>query len=183
MLQSNDEILRIADEYSRGFAPTDLIHSETNAEAMLRYALEKYGLVSISYLIEAEQTLGVQLERKPQPKQPTEAEKAAKLEAKMRKDYADSIAPQTTLGQQKTNQDRADENKKIANEKEFKQLNSLIEFEISNYTVGHASGVTDYARTEYGRESLRKVRDSHDRSTILNAKAALSAVRAAKAKM
>jgi hypothetical protein len=180
MLQSNEEILRIADEYSRGFAPSDLIRSEKNAEAMLRYALEKYGLVSISYLIEAEQTLGAQLDR---VKEPTATEKAAKLEAKMRKDYADSIAPQSTLGQQKTNQEKADASKKTANEKEFKQLNSLIEFEISNYSVGHPSGCLDYSRTESGRDQLRQVCNSHDRRTITGAKLALSAIRAAKSKM
>jgi len=101
----------------------------------------------------------------------------------MRKDYADSIAPQTTLGRQEVNQAKADADRKIANEKEYKTLLSQIEFEISNYTVGHASGVLDYSRTESGRAMLRGVRDGYDRRTIENARAVLSAIRTAKSKM
>jgi hypothetical protein len=66
--------MAVMDEYQRGFAPSDLILSEKNSGAMLVYAIEKYGLVSISYLIEAEQTLGASLDRVPPPKKLTQDE-------------------------------------------------------------------------------------------------------------
>ena len=183
MNQTIEEVRRIADDWGRNLAPTDLVQNGENAQLMADYCLTQFGVVTASGLSKAYNALRAKLELVPQPKEPTQVEIAAKLEAKMRKDYADSIASKSIEGVQKRDQQKAEADNKAANEKEFKQLNSLIEFEISNYTVGHASGVTDYSRTESGRATLRSVRDRHDRSTIANAKAALSAVRLAKSKL
>ena len=161
-MQSQEEILRLFDEYGRGFAPSFLF-TEHNASAMFNYVLEKYGLFSISYLIEAEKTLGVQLQRK---KEPTKAEIAAKLEAKMHRDWLASIAPQNTLVQEKMGQDRLDAGKRAMNEKELKNINSQIENEVGNFSVGHASGHQDYSRTDSGKEILRSVRDKYPRNTL-----------------
>jgi len=181
-MQSNEEVLRLFNDFEHGgFASPDLIFNEKNA-GLLAEEITKMnsGFVSISNLMAADKALGSKLDRRPEP---TAEDIATKLEKKMRKDYLDSIAPQSTLGQEKTNQQKADENKKIANEKEYKTLISQIEHEISHYIVGHASGVTDYARTESGRKTLRGIRDSHDRSTIVGAKQALAAIRAVKSKL
>jgi hypothetical protein len=188
-LQTNDELLRVADEWFRNFFPSNLVKDgpsgTKNAELILGRCLQKYGILTISGMTESAHELGP--ERKlaliPEPKQPTQVDIAAKLEAKMRKDYADSIAPQTLEGTQKRNQQKADADKKAANEKEYKTLVSQIEFEISNHTIGHPSGATDYSRTESERDSLRQVRDEHDRRTIEGVRRALFAVRSAKSKL
>jgi hypothetical protein len=188
-LQTSDELIRIADEWFRNFCPSNLVKDgpsgAKNAELILSRCLQKYGILTISGMTESARELGPEgkLALIPAPKEPTQVEIAAKLEAKMRKDYADSIAPQSLEATQKRNQQKADVEKKAANEKEYKTLVSQIEFEISNYSVGHPSGSLDYSRTDSGRDSLRKVRDEHDRRTIEGARRALSAVRLAKSKL
>lgn len=183
-LQSNDEIIRVFDDWTRNFCPPNVVKNAKNAQLIAEHCFKKHGIVTISGLTEAAHELGAaHLDLIPEPKKPTQAEIAAKSEAKMRKDYADSIPSQSTLGRQKLNQEKADADKKKANDKEYKTLLSQIEFEISNFTVGHASGVLDYSRTESGRDSLRAVRDKYDRRTIENARLALSAIRAAKNKL
>lgn len=183
-IQTNDELIRVADEWFRNFRPSNLVidgpSGTKNAELIMGHCFKRHGIVTISGLTEAVRELGSQLEF---VKEPTATEIAAKQEARMRKDYADSIAPQSTLGRQKLNQGKADAEKKIANDKEYRTLLAQIEFEISNYTVGHPSGGTDYSRTDSGRSTLRQVLESHDRRTIAGAKLALSAVRAAKNKL
>jgi hypothetical protein len=179
-MQTVDEVRRIADDWGRNIAPKDMIQNEKNAGLLTSYCLNQSGAVTAGGLTQAYNALRAHLDLF---KEPTKAEIAAKLEAKMRKDYADSIAPQTTLGRQKDNQTKADADKKDALAKELKSVLSQIESEINGYTKGHASGVTDYSGTESGRSTLRSVRDQHDRRGINGAKIALDAVRAAKFKL
>jgi hypothetical protein len=182
--QSNDELIRVMDEWVRLYCPLNVVKNSPNITKIGDHCIAKHGVVSIGGLTEAAHELGAaHLDLIPEPKEPTEAEKAAKLEAKMRKDYANSIAPQSTLGRQKANQAKAEAEKKAANQKEFANVVSQIECEINNYSVGHASGVLDYSRTESGRATLRGVRDGYDRRSIEGARAALSAVRTAKNKL
>jgi hypothetical protein len=110
-------------------------------------------------------------------------EQGMKDEAKMRKDYLESIRPTQTLEITRVAQARLDEAKAESLAKELKTLVSQIEYEISNYNVGHPSGSVDYSRTESGRDKLRAVRDQHRRTTIAEAKVALSAVRSEKSKL
>jgi hypothetical protein len=179
-MQTVEEVRRIADDWGRNIAPKDMVQNEKNGGLLTNYCLNQFGVITAGGLTLAYNALRSRLDL---TKEPTKSELAAKLEAKMRKDYADSIAPQTTLGRQKTNQTKAEADKQAANEKECKTILSQIEFEINNYTKGHHSGATDYSATESGRNALRGVRDLHDRRTIQGAKLALSAVRAAKSKM
>jgi hypothetical protein len=181
---SPQEVTQVWSEWWANYAPKDLVRNASN-QAAIKASLDKFfhGLVSIPNLNAASANLLPTLDLIPQPKQPTAAESSSKAEARMRKDFSDSMSSNTVQGVQQRNQQNADADKKKANDKEFSQINSLIEFEISNYTVGHSSGVTDYSRTESGRDSLRKVRDSHNRDSVASAKACLSAVRLAKAKM
>ena len=179
--QTVEETLRLFDEYSRGnYAPKDLIMDAENAATLLDFAISRWGIISISYLIEGEKLLGSKLKRIPQPSQ---AELAAKSEAKMHRDWLASLAPQKTLVQEKMGQDRLDAGKRAMNEKELKSINSQIENEVGNFSVGHASGHQDYSRTDSGKEILRSVRDKYPRNTLENAKACLSAVRVAKSKL
>jgi hypothetical protein len=174
-------VLAVADDWLRNYAPTDMVQNEKNAGILVLYCLDHFGVVTTSGLTQAYNARRTTLDLVSPSK--AKSELAAKLEAKMRKDFADSVAPNSTLGRQKANQEKADAEKKAASEKELKAILSQIESEIENYTKGHVSGATDYSATESGRNSLRRVRDSQDRRTIQGAKLALSAVRAEKMKM
>src|SRR5438445_7263428 len=57
MLQSHDEVLRIADEWLRNFRPSNLVPSNKNAEKILVRCLDVKGLVSITYMSESAQEL------------------------------------------------------------------------------------------------------------------------------
>jgi hypothetical protein len=180
-LQTQDEIIRVFDEYQRGgYAPPDLILDADNGKTIFEFVVAKWGIVSITYLRDAEKLLGSKLKRK---KQPTKAELAAKETAKQHADYLKSLEPQTTLYQQKLGQDRLDANKKDALAKEFKNVLAQIETEIGNFSVGHASGHQDYSGTDSGKQILRSACDQYDRRTIEGARRALSAVRTAKSKL
>jgi hypothetical protein len=186
IVQTQDEVLRLFDEYQRGgYAPSDLILDGDNGKTMFDFVIAKWGVISITYLREAEQFLGAKLKRTKAPTQAEiEAERVAKGNARMRKDYLDSLRPQKTLEQQKTGQARLDANKKAANGKELKSINSQIEREISEHVVGHPRIGIDYSRTDSERDTLREARDKHaDRHTIEGARRALSAVKTAKSKL
>jgi len=183
MIQTIDEVRRIAADWGYNLAPADMVQNENNAQLLVDYCLSQFGVITAGGLTQAYNALRAKLDLVSQPKKPTQVEIAAKLEAKMRRDFANSVAPQRLEGVQKRNQQKAEAEKKAANEKEFKNLVSQIESEINNYTVGHPSGVLDYSRTESGRATLRDVRDGYDRRTIEGARVALSAVRAAKNKL
>jgi hypothetical protein len=179
MIQTIDEVRRIAADWGYNLAPADMVQNEKNAQLLVDYCLAQFGVITAGGLTHAYNALRAKLDLVPQPKK-SQVEIAAKLEAKMRRDFAESIKPQSVKGRQNFNDQKAAKEKTEALGKEFKSINSQIEYEISGYTAGHPSGVTDYSRTESGRATLRGVRDGYDRRFIEGARAALSAVRAAK---
>jgi hypothetical protein len=161
MRQSDDVILALFDEYQMGFAPPDLIHSEKNAAAMLEYTIQKFGLVSISYLIDAERTLGSQLERVPPPKKLTQGELAAAENAKQHSDYMKSIAPQESfdakVAKEKVKRQAALQAKAQADARG--QLQSVIEGYQCYRTAGNG---IDYGATEMVKSDLRTVKFGND---------------------
>jgi hypothetical protein len=157
-MQSNDVVLALMDEYQRGFAPPDLILSEKNAGTMLVYAIEKYGLVSISYLIEAEQTLGAQLDRVPPPRVKTQDEIAKEFQAKelkrIQREQLENAVPF---------QDRAaaaEKDKKNAETEKARQISAWKERDrlIDNYSINLGPGRIDHSRSEYFKEQLRGIK-------------------------
>ena len=180
MIQTIDEVRRIAADWGYNLAPADMVQNENNAQLLVDYCLSQFGVITAGGLTQAYNALRAKLDLVSQPKKPTQVEIAAKLEAKMRRDFAESIKPQSVTGRQNFNDQKAAKEKTEALAKEFSSINSQIEYEISGYTAGHPSGVTDYSRTESGRAALRGVRDGYDRRSIEGASAALSAVRATK---
>jgi hypothetical protein len=156
IVQTKEEVIRLFDEYGRGFAPSDLVLNSQNAKAMLDYALGKYGLVSISYLIEAERTLGLQLQREKQPTPEEQAvEQAKRLEAKMREDYRKSIAPQPSFEQRV----KAEQAKKAAEDaaKQQEQAESAIKSAIDSYECYKGPNRVDWLRTNQLRADLRNI--------------------------
>jgi hypothetical protein len=184
-LQSNDEILRTVDDWYRHFRPPNMLNTERNAKALYDYCMEHSGVVTISTLTEAAYSVSAaNLDLAPPPKTAEELkiEQAIKGEAKMRKDYLDSLKPQNAVEVAKAAQARLDKNGAEAQAKELASILASIESEIEGYTVNWVNGI-DYTRTEEGRKTLREVRDQHSRRTIAEAKTALSPVRAAKMKL
>jgi len=177
--------LALFDEYSRGFAPADLLRTDANASTMINYVLDKYRVVTISYLIAAERALGTQLQRTPPVHVPTKTELAIAAEKKMRKDYLDSIKPQETLEQSKLGQARLNENAKAAIEKQIKNVNAEIESSINSYFVANPNRGIDYGKTESGLAALRSTCDKYPRRTsdLGTAKNCLEAVKAVKYKL
>jgi hypothetical protein len=121
------------------------------------------------------------------------AEGAKKQEARMRKDYLNSIKGKDVQEVQRNNAADAQDAKNIAAEKELKSIKSEIRSRIENYRANHLVGI-DYARTESGQAALRAVLASKVggsgsleqlllRVTLVNGKDALSAVSAAFFKM
>jgi hypothetical protein len=186
-MQTHDEVLRVFDEYQRGYATPDLILDGDNGRVMYEFVAARWGVVSITYLIEAEKMLGDKLARKPQPKVPTQAEiqaaADAKSEERMRKDYLQSLKPQHTLEQEKLSRDKLAENKRLAAAKELKDVNASIDSEINSYFVGNPNRGIDYSRTESGQQTMKAARDQHDRRTIDGARNALQAVREVKSRL
>src|SRR5260221_10543989 len=99
-MQSPEDVVRVFDEFIRGFASHDLIldaqseAAKQNASLLLEYVVKKYSWVTISYLQEADNALGARLARVPAPKVKTADELAQEEIMKQHADYMKSIAPQ-----------------------------------------------------------------------------------------
>jgi hypothetical protein len=158
MLQSQEEVLRIADEFLRNFRPSNLVPSAANAEKILSRCLNVKGLVSISYMTESAQELAAagQLELYPepqQPKPPTAEELAAKEIARQHRDYIESIKPQPSF----EDRVKAEKAKRQAVEAEKAQENAKAQLavEISGYQCYRGPNQIDYPanrRSEKGLE-------------------------------
>jgi hypothetical protein len=81
-MQSTEEVLRIFDEWSRHYAPSNFIQNEKNGALLADYILKNYGLVSITYLSLAVTAIASQLDWVPEPKRLTVDEQAAIFQAK-----------------------------------------------------------------------------------------------------
>src|SRR5260370_31007691 len=99
MNQSPEGAVQVFDEFVRGFASPDLIldansqEARNNASLLMEYVVKKYGWVPISYLQDADRTLGARLPRVPAAKQPTAQDMAEKERWKQRHDNIESIKP------------------------------------------------------------------------------------------
>jgi hypothetical protein len=48
--QSNDELIRVLDEWGRKFCPPNVVKNAKNAQLIAEHCLKKYGIVTISGL-------------------------------------------------------------------------------------------------------------------------------------
>jgi hypothetical protein len=155
-VQTNDEILRLFDEWERGFAPPRFIFSEKNGKLMLDYCLGKYGLVSITYLSEATDALAVQLDWVPQPKPKTQAQLTAEFVAKEQKrierEKLENSKPFDIAARNKAVETEKDEAKRQAT------AQAQIENIIANYNVNAGPGRIDASKSEAGQKALRGIR-------------------------
>jgi hypothetical protein len=174
--QSNEEIIRVADEWFRNFCPLNLIKTgaegSKNAEAIISRCLQKYGILTISGLTEAAHELGAaHLDLVPTQPELTPAEKQAlaakKAEERMRRDYLDSIKPQPSYDERV----KAEQAKKVAEDaaKLQAQAESTLKLAIDSYETYRGPGRVDFAKTESLRAQLRKieVRRNKKRDAVL----------------
>jgi hypothetical protein len=183
-MQTHDEIFRVITDWKTFHAPKNLIDNENTMTLLADFIAKNHsGSVSFTSLNAAVAALG----SKVVTPELTEKEKAAafatKMEAKMRKDYLDSLKVKSVVETQKNNAQDAAEAKKAADAKELANLKSEIAREIDGHIVGHPSGGVNYTRTNSERDTLRGVLAQHKCDTIEGAKHALSAVVGAKNKL
>jgi hypothetical protein len=155
-LQTNEEIIRLIDEWDRNFAPPNFVRSEKNGKLLLDHVLKKYGLVTISYLNDALNSLAGQLDWTPQPKPKTQEELAAEFAAKelkrIEREKIENAKPFDIEARTKAVQVEKDEAKRQAT------AQAQIEQLIATYSVNGLPGRIDHGKSEAGRTALRGIR-------------------------
>ena len=158
LTQSNDEVIRICDEWARNFCPPNVIPNENNAKLIVEHCFAKHGIVSISGLSQSAQDLGAALDLVPEPPKLTPQQKleqaAAKEQARQRKDYLDSIRQQESF----EDRVRVDEAKKKSEKatKDQADAKNQLELAVAAYQA-YGLGRVDYLATETVQKDLRGV--------------------------
>lgn len=163
MNQSPEDVVRVFDEFVRGFKSPDLIldsqsaESKYNANLLLEYAVKKYGWVTITYLQEADQALGAKLYRTPPPKVKTQDELAAEFQkrefARIQKEQAENAVPfqDRMAAAEKARKDAEKETQRQA--AAWKERDRLID----SYSINFGPGRIDHTRSEYFKGQLRQI--------------------------
>lgn len=169
-LQSNDEVIRVADEFFRNCCPQNLVkdgpQGSTNAQLIAERCFRKHGILTISNMTEAAYELGTEgqlalIPEPPAPKVKTADELAAEEIAKQHRDYMDSIRPQESF------------EAKIARDKQKRQAAEAARAQedarghlavaISGYQCYRLNGAgIDYTATEIVQRELRSVKAGND---------------------
>ncbi len=162
MLQSHDEVLRIADEWLRNFRPSNLVPSKKNAEKILVRCLDVKGLVSITYMSESAQELAAagQLELYPEPQQPkelTQEEKAAEFQKRQfTRHQKDQLENSEAAFFERVK--RAEEAKKLEREaQEQAAAEVALNNEILRYECYSGPNRIDHSKSEAFRKDLFKI--------------------------
>ena len=163
-LQTNDEMLRVADEWFRNFCPPNLVKDgpsgKKNAELIMERCLQKYGgILTISGMTEAVHELGAaHLDLIPEPKQLTQEEKAAIFQQReferIQKEQLENAVPfQGRMA-------AAEKAKKDAEKEKARQAAAWKERDclIDSYSINLGPGRIDHARSEYFKEQLRGIK-------------------------
>jgi len=162
-LQTNDEMIRVADEWFRLFCPPNLVKDGTsgkkNAELIMERCLQKYsGILTISGMTEAVHELGAaHLDLISEPKQLTQEEKAAlfqkrEFERIQREQLENAVPFQDRMAAaEKAKREAELETQRQATA--WKKRNSLI----SDFSVSAGPSRIDEACTQYFRNQLLQV--------------------------
>jgi hypothetical protein len=182
-MQSHQEKERVFIEWLTNYAPKDLIHSESNEILIADYLrLHFASVVSVTNLNAAVANIP-NLERLPQKsaqelavevlkaQRKKEEEDAKRGEAKMRKDYLDSLESHKPL------EERPGKKKELDDQAEVAKINKEIDSYINRYTCNNPSGLgMDFPRTEARQKEMRKIKAGFG-NTIKEREAALKAVK------
>jgi hypothetical protein len=169
-IQSQEDILRTADDWFRNFCPSNLVKDglsgTKNAELIMGRCLQKHGVLTISGMTEAAHELGpegklVLIPEPPAPKVKTADELAAAEIAKQHRDYMDSIRPQESFDAKVAR----DKQKRQAAEAAKAQTDAkdALAVAISGYQCYRLNGAgIDYVATETVQRELRTVKCGND---------------------
>jgi hypothetical protein len=100
-LQTSNEVILVADDWFRNFCPPNLVkdgpEGTKNAELIMGRCLQKHGMVTAGRLTEAALAAAGKLAIIPEPKQPTQEEKAAIFQkrefVRIQKEQAENSVP------------------------------------------------------------------------------------------
>jgi hypothetical protein len=168
-IQSQEDILRTADDWFRNFCPSNLVKDgpsgTKNAELIMGRCLKKHGILTISGMTEAAFELGAaHLALIPEPpalKVKTADELTAAEIAKQHRDYMDSIRPQESFDAKVAR----DKQKRQAAEwaKGQEQARAQLGVAILDYACYRGPNQADVLATEAVQRELKEVRaPAHD---------------------
>jgi hypothetical protein len=158
--QTNVEIYRIAKDWAELYAPANLIRDAKTASLLVEWVIANEGIVSFTGFNHAVDALASQV-LTPEPQAKTADELAAIENAKMHRDFMDSIAPQESF------------DAKVARDKQTRltaeaakaqsDAKSQTELAISGYQCYRVNGAgVDYTTTEMVQRELRTVKVGDD---------------------
>jgi predicted nucleic acid-binding Zn-ribbon protein len=157
------QVMKVFAEYERAFKAADLITSGKegvhNANLLVNYLMEYFGgVITVPNIIAAEKTLGAKLFRvKPKTVAEIAQEQAEKAEARMRRDYLDSIRQQPSFEERVKSVEKAEQESK-GEEKRQQAAQSQINILIDSYSINLGPGRLDFSRAEYFQDQLRKIK-------------------------
>jgi hypothetical protein len=158
--QSNEEIIRVMDDWARNFCPPNVVKNAKNAQLIAEHCMKKHGILTISGLTEAAHELGAAnlelVPAPPVPKMKTADELAAEEIAKQHRDYMKSIAPQPNF----EDRVKAEQAKRQTAEATKAQTDakSQLAVAISGYQAYRVNGAgIDYGTTEMVQKELSTV--------------------------
>lgn len=155
MVQSLDEVLRLVDEWFRIYKPENVIKNNKNATLLVEACLDKFNLISISYLTDTAEAIADKLDLTPPPPPPKTAEELAQDEiARQHRDYMESIKPQPADFHERVKQAEVKEK----NAKAQENAKGELALAISGYQCYRVNGAgIDYTATEMAQKELSAV--------------------------
>ena len=157
IVQTQDEVLRLFDEWGMHYAPSNVIQNEKNAKLLADYVFKTYGLMSITYLSLAVSALASQLDLVPEPKQLTPEEKAAIFQ---KREFARIQKEQLENSKPFSERVKAENAKRLAEEETKRQADAkgALAIAISGYQCYKTNGSgVDYTTTELMQKELSAV--------------------------
>ncbi len=161
VVQSKEEIVRVAKDWAENSCPADLVKSDKNAEALMNYCFEQFGLILGSNLTLSYNALKAadKLDLIPEPpaqKLPTADELAQQEALRQNRDYLDSLKPQPDFSERmrEVQAKKEAENAKKAQ----KDAEAELAVAISGYQCYRVNGGgIDYPGTEMVQKELGTV--------------------------
>jgi hypothetical protein len=165
MFQSQEEILRVADEWFRLFCPPNVVKDGAagtkNAELIMGDSLKRHGILSIGSMTESVHALAAQgkialIPPPPALKVPTAEELAEKENLRQNRDYLESLKPQPDFHERMREvQDKKDKENAA---KAQKDAEGELAVAIAGYQCYRVNGSgIDYSSTDMVQRGLRTV--------------------------
>jgi len=166
VVQTIEEVRRIAADWVANQKPADLMSTDKNAVMLVDYCINNFGVVIASNLTKAYQALRDKLDLFPPepvaaavtPK--TDDELAAEEIARQHRDYMESIKPQPSFDE-RVAQEKA---KRLAADakKEQEDAKAMLVVVIAGYQCYRGPNRIDYGTTDMVQKELRGVRAGND---------------------